>query len=227
MKAGTQIFIPQNSFVDTNGKPIEGKVTIEVVEAFELSDFITSGLTTLSDDKLLLSNGMLFIDATTDGNSLQLQEGKELTVSMPTMGNISKEGFQMFTGNGTNWKVDSSMLEEEYLIPLPLELLYPEGNEWLKYFWVVDGKYCSYDTTLINFTNPKYENTIIATQDFKNRFWLLFHMIDIMSWENNDYWNYVNCSKINLNYTITNIYYQNKREPLWYLAYSIDKTLIF
>ncbi|WP_291722147.1 hypothetical protein [Bernardetia sp.] len=226
MEAGTQIFIPQNSFIDKDGNPVKGKVKIEVVEAFKLSDFITAGLTTLSNDKLLLSNGMLFIDATSDGNSLQLQEGKQLTVSMPTMGNMSKEGFQMFTGDGTNWKVDSSMLEEDYLIPLPLELLYPEGNDWFDYLWVYDGKSCKYDTTLISLTNPKYENTIIATQDFKTRFVDLLLMNSFMSWtkgtnwekEKMYYFNYGwNCSRFELDYTMTNIYYQNYEKPLWYL----------
>lgn len=235
MKAGTQIFIPQNSFVDINGKPVEGKVTIEVVEAFKLSDFITSGLTTLSDDKLLLSNGMLFIDATADGNSLQLQEGKELTISMPTMGNISKQGFQMFTGNGTNWQVDSAMSEEDYLIPLPLELLYPRGNEDLRNCYITDGKKAYYidgneksyfDTTVISLTNPKYENTIIATKEFRDNFWTLVGMMEQMSLLKNKEYIYgkVDCFGKKYDYSILKIYYDNPTKPLWYLD-SIAKAI--
>jgi hypothetical protein len=41
-----------------------------------------------------------------------------LTVSMPTMGKNMK-GFQMFTGDGQNWEVDSSMILEDGLIAVP------------------------------------------------------------------------------------------------------------
>ena len=49
---GTEILIPQDCFVDNDGKPVKGKIQIEIIEAFSLSDFITSGLTTLSDSHI-------------------------------------------------------------------------------------------------------------------------------------------------------------------------------
>jgi len=83
-----------------------------------MEDFITSGLATQSNGQLLISNGMINIDVTVGGETVALAEGKELTVSMPTMGKNMK-GFQMFTGDGQNWEVDSSMILEDGLIAVP------------------------------------------------------------------------------------------------------------
>ena len=127
---GTEILIPANCFADGNGNIIQGNVQVEIVEAFSLQDFITSGLATTSGDKILLSNGMMYINATSGNTKLQLSKDAALSVSMPTMNR--SDGFQMFTGDGTNWTVDSSMTETDYSIRLPLNLLYAQGNS---YFW--------------------------------------------------------------------------------------------
>ena len=221
---GTEILIPQDCFVDNNGKPVKGKIQIEIIEAFSLSDFITSGLTTLSDSKLLLSNGMLFIDAKSDGNSLQLKDESELTISMPTM--ASNNGFQMFTGDGKNWQVDSSMLENDYIIPLPLNLLYPRRYEWLYHCSQgLDDKIAYYDTTIISYMEPKYENTIIATQEFQDRSHVLMSMMSFMSLftQEDYYFDKVDCFGREFNYDILKIYYNNPSQPLGYLD-SIAKT---
>jgi len=215
---GTEILIPQDCFVDNNGKTVKGKIQFKVIEAFSLSDFITSGLTTLSDDKLLISNGMLFIDAKFDGNSLQLKKDSELTISMPTMAN--NNGFQMFTGDGRNWAVDSSMLNVEYIIPLPLDLLHPYGNKHLCH--CTGGELditAYYDTTIISNTNSKYENTIIASKEFNERRGTLMHMMSLMSlFIQEDYhFDKVDCFGRKFNYDILKIYYNNSSKSLGYL----------
>jgi len=215
---GTKILIPQDCFADNNGKTVKGKIQIEIIEAFSLSDFITSGLTTLSDSKLLLSNGMLFIDAKSDGNSLQLKDESELTVSMPTM--ASNNGFQMFTGDGENWQVDSTMLEYDYLIPIPLNLLYPRGNESLAHCWSTGGgkpdRTAYYDTTIISHTNGAHENSIIATKEFKDREDVLKSMMHYMSYFDNEdyYFDKVDCHGEKFNYDIWKIYYGSSSESI-------------
>ena len=126
-KAGTEIFIPANCFVDGGGAAITGNIQLEIIEAFSLQDFITSGLATMSDNKMLISNGMMYLNAKSGDTKLQLVNGAALSLSMPTM--KQNGGFQMFTGDGTNWKVNSTMTETDYSIPLSLNLLYPTGNK--------------------------------------------------------------------------------------------------
>jgi hypothetical protein len=177
---GTEIRIPENCFTDKDGKPVTGEVQLEIVEAFSMTDIISSGLTTLSDGELIQSNGMLFIDAKSNGQSLNLAENMELDVNMPTMGNA--EGFQMFTGDGKNWTVDSTMIGEDYLIPLPLELLYPKGNATPNEWWFGNRSKGQYiDTTTFSLTDPKFENTSIATREFRNRIWRIMLLSFYMS----------------------------------------------
>ncbi len=210
---GTQLLVPANCFVKSNGDVVDGNVEIKIVEAFSLQDFITSGLATKSGDKLLISNGMMFINAMVGDEQLQLKEGASITVSMPTMGN--NNGFEMFTGDGSNWKVDSSMTETDYTFPLPLDLLYPEGN---KFFFTCiehsddyDDKWAYLDTTIISVTDTKYENTIIATEEFKKRSWVLRNMMEFMSFfTNRDYYfGDEDCMNKKHNYDIWKVYYEH------------------
>jgi hypothetical protein len=218
---GTKIFIPNNCFVNSKGNDVKGNITIELIEAFKLSDFITSGLVTLSDNVLIQSNGMLFIDAKSSGNSLTIKQGVEISISMPTMG--KKDGFQMFTGNGSNWTVDSSMLEDDYMIPLPLDLLYPKGYQELvhcsSYIGGEQIEESYYDSTNIPFMESKYENTIIATREFKERLSVLTSMMSHMSYytKKEYYFDIVDCHERKFNYEIWKTYFDAPAQPLSYL----------
>ena len=214
----TEILIPKDCFVDNNGNPVEGPIELEVVEVFALADFITAGLATLSDDQLLISNGMLYLDAkSASGNSLQIKEGAEISVSMPTMNR--NDGFQMFTGDGTNWTVDSSMLEEDYLIPLPLELLYPYENSEYPWYFGHEFEAPNNDSMVVSYTDPIFENTIIATQEFYNRQPLLLHMVNNVNliYREDYLLDKVNGESEKWNYEIWKIYYENPDQPLYVL----------
>jgi hypothetical protein len=208
---GTEILVPANCFVDGNGNIVSGNITVEIVEAFSLQDFIVSGLATLSDDKMLLSNGMMYINASSGDTRLQLAKGASLSVSMPTMS--SPAGFQMFTGDGSNWQVDSSMSAIDYTFTLPLNLLYPHGNKFFYYCIVGVGdrneRTYYYDTTIINVLNKKYEHTVIATHEFQKRYYSLASMMYRMSYfVNRDYYfDITDCEDQKFNYDILRVYF--------------------
>lgn len=123
---GTEVLIPANSFIDGFGNVVTGNVVIEIIEAVELTDFLTCNLQTLSNGKVLESAGMLFIDAKSNGQSLRLAEGQKISVSMPMM--KAEPGFQMFTGTkdeqgNINWNIDQNA-KQDYLITFPADVLY-------------------------------------------------------------------------------------------------------
>ena len=68
---GTEILIPAGCFVSANGDKVEN-AQVEVVEAFSLAEFVTSGLATLSNGQVLISNGMAYINAKAGNENLQL-----------------------------------------------------------------------------------------------------------------------------------------------------------
>ena len=71
---GTSILFPAQCFLNAAGETVNGPVEVEVVEAITLKDFISGGLATVSNGRLLLSNGMLYINATANGQQLQLDK---------------------------------------------------------------------------------------------------------------------------------------------------------
>lgn len=208
---GTEIQIPAGCFISANGDKVEN-VQLEVVEAFSLPEFVTSGLATLSNGQVLISNGMAYINAKAGNENLQLKEGTALTVSMPTMNNA--EGFQLFTGDGSNWTVDTTMLGTDYIMPLPLDLLYQEGNKFLYYCTIEEHQLL--DSGIGNVTDKKYENTIIATEEFKQRRNALIRMMYNMSYFSNSnlYFTTFHCGDFNFNYDIWKVYFDHPTRSL-------------
>lgn len=210
---GTEVLIPAGCLETSDGEKVQD-VQLEIVEAFSLRDFVTSGLTTLSGDRLLVSNGMLYINARSGSEVLRLARGMSLTVSMPTMTNY--RGFQLFSGKGGDWIVDSAMTASDYAIPLPLDLLYPYGNDvFTTEIRETDGKVEEHyylDTAILNVTAHKYENTVIATEEFQLRFGFLWAMMNSMSYfcdsdyfyEKGEYWR-----QSHFNYDIWRVYFDH------------------
>ena len=176
-KNGTEVLIPAHSFMDGFGNRVSGEVEVNIIEAVELTDFLTSNLQTLSNNRVLESAGMLFIDAKSEGKSLRLAENQQISISMPMM--KEGEGFQMFTGfpnqdGSINWIEDSSS-NKDYLIPFPGELLYEEltvddAGYYLWGYWSV-----LIDSTKYDPRNPEFANTFIHTREFRDRLWELHY----------------------------------------------------
>ena len=213
-KKGTEIFIPENCFVDEFGKSVLGKVEVTVTEVFELEDFITSGLATMSDGQLLISNGMMNIDAMSDGKRIGIKAGKEISISMPTQ--KDNTDFQMFVGDGQNWTIDSDEIGKDYLIPLPLELLYPYGDRIFYYLESPGYLDSLLKSNGISIKDKKNENTIIATEEFYHRTNVLFWMADRMSILKNKnlYLGQGDFSDWYIDFDIVKMYFDNPNESI-------------
>ncbi|AWH86153.1 hypothetical protein HYN59_14000 [Flavobacterium album] len=105
-KNGTKLDIPANAFVDADGKPVKGKVTVQLKEALNMADIVLGGLATMSGDKILESGGMVYVNATSGGKPLFLADSKKIEITMPAKKKVP--GMQIFSGeeskDGTiNW----------------------------------------------------------------------------------------------------------------------------
>lgn len=179
---GTKILIPANSFVDGFGNAVSGNVELEIIEVNELVDFLACGLQTLSDNRLLESAGMIFVDAKNEGKSLRIAEDRKISISMPMM--KKGQGFNMFSGEfdkqgKLNWTEDESA-EKDYLISFPADVLYGKDGYWSRGlrlgYWLADLDTINYDPR-----NEKYTNTIIQTREFRDRLWTLQIATDLIS----------------------------------------------
>jgi len=131
-KNGTIVFVPQGAFVDQSGKPVEGKVSVELAQPNSLSDLVLSNMTTTSNGAPLSSAGMLYVNANIDGNPVFINPDNPLYAEVAS--DAEREDMMLYYGERSkdgkmNW-VDPKPLEK-WLVPVDLDLLnfYPPGFE--------------------------------------------------------------------------------------------------
>jgi len=142
-KNGTIIKIYSNSFEVSDSIEF---IEFEVKEAFEPIDFVKGNLTTLNNDRFLVSEGMIFINAKSGEHDLNLEEGSEIGFIVET--NSIDEKMMIYQGERDsskliNWispkPIDNSRLrtlEKSYVtITIQYESGFdsdhPKLNEWL------------------------------------------------------------------------------------------------
>ena len=81
--SGTKIFIPKNTFVDPYGSPASGRVTIELKEALNPMDMVMGNMTTLTDGRVLQSGGMIYLNAKSENQSLEIAHDKSISLAVP------------------------------------------------------------------------------------------------------------------------------------------------
>jgi len=112
-KKGTVIKIPANSFMLQDGKPANGELQLVLTEYYDIKDFFSEKLTTISDGNLLSSGGMVNINAYKDGKELQLYKDAEIELAFPKSG---ENRFFTFYGErakdgAMNWVLDKKLYE--------------------------------------------------------------------------------------------------------------------
>lgn len=81
---GTQIQVPANAFIDAAGNVVTKKVKLELKEFYKRSDMLFAGLTTVGENGLLESDGMVYLNGTAEGKEISIAADKPLTMAMPT-----------------------------------------------------------------------------------------------------------------------------------------------
>jgi hypothetical protein len=113
-KAGTTIRLFKNTFVNTKGENVVGSVEIEFKEALTTIDMVLANLTTTTDGKMLQTGGMMYINATSNGQQLAIAENKAIGIVMPTDKVV--EGMQLFEGTedslGINWENPKQIIND-------------------------------------------------------------------------------------------------------------------
>ncbi len=110
-KKGTILKIEPNSFLYEDGTPVKGEVEIELGEVITMSDFIKSGISTMSDGKMLSTGGTFFIEARQGNKKLKINPEVGLDLMIPTP--KKDKDMKLFVGENTpdspngpiNWKL--------------------------------------------------------------------------------------------------------------------------
>jgi hypothetical protein len=165
-KKGTKVFIPANSLQFKDGSYPKGEVTIELKEFYSLTDFLSSNLSTVSNNFLLETGGMVHLAAFSEGKELQVDKEKSLAIAFPNK-NASKEmdifyGDTLATGQ-VNWRPfrggsDASGGGEEFSDSTSLYenkvtvCTYQSGTGYDTIYWKLKHP----DSTLFNYISKKF-----------------------------------------------------------------------
>ncbi|GAA4273871.1 hypothetical protein U6A24_01980 [Aquimarina gracilis] len=100
---GTILFFPPNSFLDQNGDPVTGNVTIEFIEIYDkakmlLTKMPTNGRRPNGDIETLVSGGEFYVNATLEEEQLELANGFQIFA--PT--NEFDDEMVLFNGQNDN-----------------------------------------------------------------------------------------------------------------------------
>lgn len=121
---GTLIATPKGCFLDKNGNPVTENIEIELTECLSMEEMVLSNLTTTSEDKLLETDGMIYVNATSNGEQLKIDKNNPIYIEIPT--DKVKEGMQVYKGsrdeNGNMEWSDPRDLQN-YLVSIDLNLL--------------------------------------------------------------------------------------------------------
>jgi hypothetical protein len=96
--SGTEYTFQPNGFVDAAGNTVTGNVTVEVTEFIEKDDMIFSGVLPTSDSGALISGGEINVNASQNGQPLQLQAGKPFSAAIPVKDEAAAGGMALFSG---------------------------------------------------------------------------------------------------------------------------------
>lgn len=164
-KKGTLISISANTFQNKNGEIVTGKIQIELIEAFNTSDFLLHNLQTTTSDSILQSGGMFFIDATENKEPLRIRDGMSLAIETKT--NRKDPKMSLFSGSIENNTIDWTPIlgmNDNYLIAIPFDFLNFNRCSFECYYS---------ESQIKDLKQEKYANSYIATREFEIRMCIL------------------------------------------------------
>lgn len=83
-KEGTLIIVPSDAFIDDDGELVTEEVELELVEALKVSDMLAYNLTTMNDDNVLQSGGMIYVQPTVGDKKVSINPDRPLYIEIPT-----------------------------------------------------------------------------------------------------------------------------------------------
>jgi hypothetical protein len=105
-----------------NGNPYTGEAIVQFQEAMDAEDIVTSGLSTMSGDRLLETQGMFSLRSyTKDGEELEVNPDVGVYAQAPF--DEAKQGMQLFSGEkDANGNIDWQNPEPMYKLPVPVDM---------------------------------------------------------------------------------------------------------
>lgn len=149
-KNGTIVVCPTGCFKNAKGEIVEENVKIELAEALSLEDMLLSNLTTTSNGKQLETDGMIYFNATANGEQLTINKDNPIYIEIPTSerkaGMMVYKGLRYEKGN-MNWiepkELDNSLVTVDInsldFLPEGFQTEVDKGMPYKKYKTATQG----------------------------------------------------------------------------------------
>lgn len=116
---GTILIIPAGALVYEDGSKIQEAVRIKLEEAYTLSDILAKNLDTRAGNQLLVTAGMINLDAqTVSGKKVVIANGKEINLQV-ARNSLDSNEYKFFTRGETGW--ENPQNPNPYLTYWPIE----------------------------------------------------------------------------------------------------------
>ena len=154
---GTKVNIPANAFVDLNGNPVTTNIKIELIEATSKKDIFIQNTPTIINGQILISGGVLYFNATSNGN--QLIALKPIEFIVPT--DSIDFDMELFSSNSDSTGVDFSWNFPDSSWTIDYDTIFPY-NYIIKiqssFGWINIDKLMKYNTPKINYCIKPIQN---------------------------------------------------------------------
>lgn len=114
--SGTVLRIYKGTFTDRKGATAKGSINVTLKEAIRPADITMAGLSTTSNGKILKTGGMIYLNATANGEMLTIGKSKFVGVLMPAK--VVDNSMQLFKGEPDsagciNWVSPEPILNDQ------------------------------------------------------------------------------------------------------------------
>jgi len=130
-QSGVVMVVPKGAFLDENGKTVTDEIVIELAEVKTLEDFMRAKLSEYKDILATESEKMLYINATSNGKQLSINEKSPIYLEFPTRNKSDLKVFKGVRNSNGNMQWLNPQKPANYLVPIDQDLIdyYPEGFE--------------------------------------------------------------------------------------------------
>lgn len=192
---GSILIIPADALVYEDGSEIQEAVTVKLEEAYALSDIMDKNLDTRTANKLLVTGGMVSLEATTEsGKKVVLVNNKGITLQVAE-NSSDTNGFKFFNQSEAGW--ENPQKPNPYLTYWPvkqhaLTYMYVDSNN--SEYWEslqfsrssaeINGLSLVDSLSLVDFLNHEYnvpdfvtdeliDQSFLSSKEYEDRFFAL------------------------------------------------------
>lgn len=115
-ESGMKVIIPKNAFVDLNGDPVEGEVTLKHKSFDDYKDFVLSEIPMSfinNSTDYFSSAGMFELEAEQNEQPLRLKESKSIAVELPATSDETDTEFFVFDPEKNDWQLVNQELQKK------------------------------------------------------------------------------------------------------------------